>query len=413
MKRGAITFVLLTATLLACRKPPRDEIVYTGRTEVSIPAFDAGLDPIDGGLPTETFSRRGLLQAVAACALDRFDAMRASSAALALAVDAWAVDPARRADARNAWLATMVIWQEAELFRIGPASARTMPGGLGLRDQIYGWPLVNRCKVEEQLVAKTYESATFGDSVITGRGLGALEYLLFHEGTDNACSQFSPINGDGTWAALGEGELAARKIAYAQAVAAQVARRATELHEAWSPSGGNFVTKLGAAGAGSEVYATDQDGLNAISDAMFYVEHEVKDLKLARAIGLAECLADTCPEALESQWAHRSKEHVLANLRGFRRIFAGCGEEASGLGFDDWLVERNRGDLATDMLTALAGATLVVESLDGSFEVTLATEPDRLRVVHAGLKVLTDLLKVEMTGPLDLELPQVIEGDND
>ena len=78
--------------------------------------------------------------------------------------------------------------------------------------------------------------------------------------------------------------------------------------------------------------------INAVSDAMFYLEADVKDHKLGQPAGLSNCTTTTCPEALESHWAHRSKEHVRSNLVGFRKLFVGCGEGDAGLGFEDYLI---------------------------------------------------------------------------
>ncbi|WP_438023219.1 imelysin family protein [Sorangium sp. So ce233] len=459
-------------TAVACRKPPPDELVYTGRglgPGGAQPPGSGGLPP-DGGGPqpsgssggggappaTSTgsgatgdatvasttatttgagggepvggdvcapvpvdggpFSKAKLLAAAADCALNRACEFEAQARALNERASAFARDPGEpsAAAARGAWLAAMRVWQEAEVFRFGPAASSTQPGGQDLRDQIYAWPLVNRCKVEEQIVSRAYAQPSFSSSLINARGLAAFEYLVFYGGADNACSQFSPINASGTWAALGAGDLAQRKADYAAAAAADVLARAGALARAWAPEAGSFREKLTQAGRGSPVYATEQDALNAVSDAMFYIEKELKDWKLGRPLGFTEdCTTPTCPEALESRFAQASTAHLRANLSGFRRLFQGCGEGGQGVGFDDWLREVGSADLADRMLAALSGAQAAVDSLDVPIEQALATDRARVEAVYTAVKALTDLLKTEFVTTLNLELPQSSEGDND
>ncbi|WP_437955375.1 imelysin family protein [Sorangium sp. So ce119] len=467
----ALVLSLLGLTMaVACRKPPPDELVYTGRGPGGAqPPGSGGLPPDTGGpqpsgssggggAPAATstgsgatgdatvasttaattgagggdpvggdvcapvpvdggpFSKAKLLTAAADCALNRACEFEAQARALNDRASALARDPGEpnAAAARGAWLAAMRVWQEAEVFRFGPAASSTQPGGQDLRDQIYAWPLVSRCKIEEQIVSRAYAQPSFSSSLINARGLAALEYLVFYGGADNACSQFSPINASGTWAALGAGDLARRKADYAAAAAADVLARAGALARAWAPEAGSFREKLTQAGRGSPVYATEQDALNAVSDAMFYIEKELKDWKLGRPLGFTEdCTTPTCPEALESRFAQASTAHLRANLSGFRRLFQGCGEGGQGVGFDDWLREVGSADLADRMLAALSGAEAAVDALDVPIEQALATDRARVEAVYNAVKALTDLLKTELVTTLNLELPRSSEGDND
>ncbi|WP_129351319.1 imelysin family protein [Sorangium cellulosum] len=470
-------------TAVACRKPPPDEVVYTGQSAGTVgaqPPGTGGTPPSGAGgappsgtggaqssgaggaqppgaggaapatgsgatgattaastsaatggagggepggaqcapvtAPEGPFTKAGLLTAAADCALNRACEFEARARALHESASALARAPGEpsAAAARDAWRAAIAVWQEAEVFRFGPAASSLQPGGQDLRDQIYSWPLVSRCKIEEQIVSRAYAQPGFSSSLINARGLAALEYLVFYGGSDNACSQFSTINASRTWAALGAGELAQRKADYAAAAAADVLTRAGALARAWAPEAGSFREQLTRAGRGSAVFATEQDALNAVSDAMFYVEKELKDWKLARPLGFTEdCVTPTCPEALESRFALASTSHLRANLRGFRRLFQGCGEGGEGLGFDDWLREVGSADLADRMLEALSGAEAAVEGLDPPLEQALVSDRAKVEAVYYAVKALTDLIKTELVTALNLELPQSSEGDND
>jgi predicted lipoprotein len=423
LRRGrhvALAALALTALTAGCRKPPPAENVFTGKgsPDGKVPVVDPGPTPAwDGGVDPNAppFTEAGLLADFSACALGRYRAFVPLATSLRDAAAAWAADAseARAQATRDAWTAAMAVWEEAELFQLGPAAASTHPGGRGLRDQIYAWPLFSRCKVEEQLVAKTYADPAFDTTLINARGLGAVEYLAFHAGTDNACSSFSAINANGSWAAIPAQELSARKAAYAQAAASVVHARATELLAAWEPSQGNFASQLANAGAGSTTFAARADALDAVNGALFYLDTQVKDLKLGKPIGYVDCESATCPSAVESPFARRSTDHLRANLIGFRRLFQGCGDGYSGLGFDDWLRAVGASDLADRMMGALVAAQAAVDALTPPLEEALVVDPTKAALVYARVKVLTDLLKTEFVTVLRLQLPRSAEGDND
>ena len=431
-----------------CRKPAPAEVVNTGRAVTPktppVPPSGAGGTGGAGGTtggagtgntatggnsgtggnagaggtgadPTEPFSKAALLRAIADCAMDRYSEFRDIAASLDDKAGAAAatVAPSDVTAVREAWIATMSKWEEVELFRFGPMARATDPGGNDIRDQIYGWPLVNRCGIEERIVSRGYEAPDFGTALINVRGLAAFEYAAFYEGSDNACSQFSTINAHGTWAALGAAEIARRKFAYAAAVGKDVLQHATALVDAWSPSGGNFRAQLLGAGTSSTTFTSEQKALNAVSDALFYVELESKDWKLGRPVGLGDCTTPTCPEALESQYARQSTVHLRRNLAGFRRLFQGCAARNGGFGFDDWLRAVGATDLAERMLGALGRAEEAVDTLDPPLEQALATDPAKVTAVYIAFKGLTDLLKTEFVTVLNLELPKSTQGDND
>ena len=90
---------------------------------------------------------------------------------------------------------------------------------------------------------------------------------------------------------------------------------------------------------------SDRRGSTARQDA--YAAVQLKDDKLGTPLGLSEeCPAMTCPDRVESRFARVSTANLQANLRGFRRLFQGCGENGAGIGFDDWLREVGNGNLA-------------------------------------------------------------------
>jgi len=363
------------------------------------------------------FTKKALLTALADCATASYGEFATFSEALDEATSKLADDPsdANNTAARTAWLGAIASWERAEPLSFGPA-ASTMLGGQAIRDQIYIFPLASYCLVDQSIVSKGYESASFPSSLGSARGLSAVEYLLFHGASSNACNSLTSINASGTWAAINATELRARRANYAETAAADVRARANALVAAWSPDQGNFYSTFVNAGSGSAVYASNQDAFNVVSDSLFYVERELKDWKLGWPLGLvADCVnaPNTCPNAVESRYARVSTDHLRQNLIGFRRGFEGCGLEYYGLGFDDWLLSVGAEDLAERMLAALIGAQQAVDQLAPPIEEAIVSSPQRVAAVHAAVKKLTDLLKTEFVTVLNLELPAGSEGDND
>lgn len=357
--------------------------------------------------------RSSYVAAFAECASASATSFKATADGLVTATAAHASAPSTKTllDARAAFHAAMDAWQMNEVLRFGPAAASTTPGGQDLRDEIYSWPLVSRCAVEEEIVSKAYETNTAA-LLVNRRGLAAIEYLLFYEGADTACPSYSAIVSAGSWAALSATERDGRKRTYAAKAAEDVAARAAQLSRAWDPAGGDFKEKM----LGTALFPSAQRALNVVSDGLLsHVENEVRDMKLARPLGLLDCPAGSvCPELLESSFAHRSRRNVEANLRGFRKLMYGCGPDDEGPGFEDLLRSLNQGGVADRMRQSDEQTTAALAAVaPDDFRTTLTADKAKVTAVYDGLSTLTKVLKTEFLSVLDLELPMSLEGDND
>lgn len=364
----------------------------------------------DGPDPGLAFSKRNLLRSIAACTTLRLCEFEGAASLLAERAGQYAKGPdAAALDAhRAAFYRAMLRWARLELFQFGPqASAMKDPhAGQGVRDLIYSWPNVSRCRVEEQLFGKAYESHGFDDLVdvpINARGLFSIEYLSFYEGRDNDCTQFSITNAQDAWNQTNGEDLNALKRDYLAAVSRDVAARATRLRERWDPDGENFSGALEE----SAPYPDQMTALNIVAHALLYLDKEVKDYKVGAPAGLYENAPVQLPEL---SFAGGSTLLLQANLAGFRDLFAGC--DGHGLGVDDWLSEAGHGDLASDILSDLTAA----ETFARTFPELSRATPSQLEELHAVIKAITDHLKAELFGqgsPIGLTLPTSVEGDTD
>jgi hypothetical protein len=186
------------------------------------------------------------------------------------------------------------------------------------------------------------------------------------------------------------------------------------LVKAMQTGAGTFREQLLSAGNGSSLFTTEQSAVNSVAQALFYLDGEVKDVKLAIPLGLnVACPSTSCPDRFESRYARVSTSNLRANLRGFRKLFQGCGPSNAGIGVDDWLTAVGKPDLAARMLSALSDAETAIDNLGDAIEPTLLAHPERVRALYDAIKRITDPLKTELVTALNIELPRGTESDND
>jgi hypothetical protein len=185
-----------------------------------------------------------------------------------------------------------------------------------------------------------------------------------------------------------------------------VEAQAKALQTAWT---GGFADELSKAGDGSMVYANAQAGLNALSDAMFYLEKTTKDMKMGTPVGLINCATDLCLDDLESRYARVSKEHVIANVQAFEALFTAGG----GYGFDDLLKEVGAEKLASDIAADLQKARTALDAIPGDLNSALQNNKPLVLEAYNALVDLNLLIKTQFLSVLDLEIPARAASDND
>jgi hypothetical protein len=153
-----------------------------------------------------------------------------------------------------------------------------------------------------------------------------------------------------------------------------------------APDGGDFAGELARAGQSGSSIASAQEGVNRVSDGMFYVDRMVKDMKLAEAAGIAVNACGTvgtpCDREIELRFADRATFAMRANLEALREAFTGTTATADGPGFDDFLRGLGHGDVADRMTAKLDAAIAAVNALHDSFNGALATDYDKVVAAH-------------------------------
>jgi predicted lipoprotein len=335
---------------------------------------------------------------------------------MATATETWAVatknTPANASTARGlaqqAWLATMEAWQVTEVMQLGPAaSSETATAGEDLRAAIYSWPLTNRCRVDQVTATGDYEAEDFLDTCLVNvKGLDTLEALLFSTPGEHACRPGMSWNEDGLWATLSPEALNTARAAYAARVAAQVVRDIEDIIATWSE---RFAQDLANAGSATSSFATQHQALNAIFDAMFYLETATKDGKIGPASDRQACEQDGCVAAVETPLAGHSVTWILANLDGGEVVFTG----GEGDGLDDLLVANGHEATADAVLQAFAEAEAMAAALPVDLDQAIVGHADAVDALHAAIGEIVTLLKSDVAIALTLAIPREAAGDND
>jgi len=412
--------VLAAMSFAACRatEDPRPGIARAVATapEPVPPPFDAGVVPDAAGLPVGPlvcgaapssevpFTKAALLGAAVDCAAFQACTLENSVHVLKSAVDRDVAERTNetRALAQLAYRRAFEAWSLMTTFEFGPVAdkANDKYHGRGLRSFVHSWPDTSRCQVETQVALKGYKGS-FDLVFPSGRGLFAIEYMLFFPGSDTACAATSTA---GTaWAGLDADTRSAAKRDYLAAVVGDTLVHTQEIRKAYGADGEDYKAKL----LRHEGYGSEQEALNVVAWSMLYPEIEIKDLKLASYAGV-----QPTPPNPETPFAQVDIEAIRTNLRGFRALFAGCGPNGAGIGFDDWLVASGNGALAADILDKLAG----IEAAAAAFPAFSQATPQQFADLYTKLRLLTTLLKSNLFGsasPLNLKLPASAASDTD
>lgn len=314
--------------------------------------------------------------------------------------------------ARASFAVAMDRWQVAEAMLLGPAAMNERT----LREQIYSWPLVSTCAIDQEVAAlRATGSVDITTKLNNRRGLDAVDYLLFSPSLEHTCTaQTAPVG----WNELDELTRKRARCDYASAAAADVHTRAMIVTTAWTAGDSPFLDDLRNAGLAGSSFASAQEAVNVVSDALFYLDSEVKTMKLAEPAGIAvnSCatVQEPCKAELESPLSLRSKDNIVRNLEGFSLLFHGdSADGAAGIGFDDFLIELGAPDLAATMSADIASAVATAIAIPGTLETALDDSYDSVVASYEATKAVTVSLKSQFLTVLALDLPDSAAGDND
>lgn len=333
----------------------------------------------------------------------------------ALTNDADAV-PLKLEAAQQDWKKLADVWQQAEMMQLGPLSANNY----SLRNTIYSWPIVSRCGVDQDVVYAENGSINgtaydIGLRTDTRRGLDALEYLLFSTDLNHQCnSNVAIVDG---WNQRSVSDRSVARCQFAELVAEDLVTNAGTLVSSWVGDNGYGAVLKGAGGVNND-FETTLQGINVISDAMFYLDSVTKDSKIAKPVGILDnnCGGDICLEHVEAAASGYSIDNIRNNLEGFSKLFFGNlagSADTDSVGFDDFLIDAGDAQTAAAMGESISAAKAYTTNIDDSMIEMLEQDPEAVEALHGQVKAVTDKLKTDFITSLALELPQTSAGDND
>lgn len=326
---------------------------------------------------------------------------------------------------QDQWRQAMSDWQRAELYWVGPLADNEN----ALRNRIYSFETTawaDPCAVDIAVVAA--ESADFDITrrSNTARGLDALEYLLFNDDLNTACSAAVPQTQ--TWNALPADERVQKRCEYAALVAEDIRANGQALVDAFAIDYGNYRSRfINSANASFH--------LKQLSDALFYIEKETKDAKLGKPLGFVECASRGCPNAVESRFAAQNAAHIADNLRAFKQLFNG----GKGVGFDDLIAFEGFPEVANSINQKVDAALMLAEQLttsdlkaqaqlqlDDNSEalknacVADSLDPDNTAAanqnfchLHGLVRRISDQMRTDFVTIVNVDLPDRAQSDND
>jgi predicted lipoprotein len=376
---------------LGCDGPQSDDPAQLGAAET----LTAALDAVGPAVILPTLERVEV----------EADALLDATTAWSEAVAAGTPDGPEREAARAAWETLFDVWQEAEVHQMGPASSSAEDARAeGRRDEVYSWPTFNRCLVDQKAADGSFvDDAFFDANLPNAYGIDALEYLLFVDTADNDCSPVNSVNAEGTWAALGEDGVWSARADMSVVLAQHVHDEVVALQDRWNT---DFAAKLSEPGS---AYDSEQEALDALYDALFYLESQTKDRKLGLPLGLRDACSDLCPNDVEALLSGRGGRAIAANLRGFRTLFTG----GDGPGLDDLLIALGHDDIVTSLLAQLDVAQTSAEAATAPLDQLVNDDPETLRSLHTELTDLTTILKGDLVTVLSVTIPAEFAGDTD
>lgn len=316
----------------------------------------------------------------------------------------------------------MLSYHFSDAISAGPLSLRSR----WLADNIYSWPYIDYCGIDKQVLQLSQSPNSKTRSIHTSKGLGAIEYLLFETTLNPRCNLRA--NPDlRAW--MNKPELIKKqdRCAEAQVLMTDLQEMTSQLKNDWEPERGNFALKM----VDGSVYSSLNASTNAVVDSLFLGIEKLKDVRLGKPLGRhKECLNENkkCPEMAEHALSGIALKAAEAQLKGYAAAWTGDLNEVQGFGLEDFVRYQGQPQAAEQMNAFLKDAFTAtailqddrslqdkINDMDSSL-CAATTKSDRkveLCALHADVREIANLLKIEIFSILSLRVPSFGQGDND
>ena len=275
---------------------------------------------------------------------------------------AFSTDPSASnfADLKTKWAAASMTFQALKFVEAGPAMDISFSAALGT------FP-ADTTQIENNIAAGTYDLSTMAN--IDAVGFDAFDFLFYGEDAYNKLV------------------ISAARRQYVQDIITKMKTETDLVANGWSGYRSAFI-----AGTGTETTSSFSVLVNA-----FCKDFEIaKAAKVGIPIGTAT-LGVSLPEYFEARRSGLGKELLKANIKGLYRFYLGSSFQGSaGTGFDDYLIELERTELATTIDERFAHLSAEPLSWAGSVEETYNSSPSTLTSYYQYMHGTVPFIKVDM-----------------
>jgi predicted lipoprotein len=332
-----------------------------------------------------SFDRKGMLTNIStSIIIPGYTAYQAATAGLDAAVTTFNATPnaANLTAIQTAFQATYKQWQAVSVFEFGPAAQ------LELRVNTNTYP-ADITQINSNITSKTYNPGLLAN--LAAKGLPAMDYLLFGTGANNTAilTQFTT------------GGNAAYSKTYLAALSAELKANATTVLTAWNSTYKTTFINADGTDVGSSV--------GQLTNQLVYDYETLKNYEIGIPAAV-QSMGTTYPQTVQAYYSKISVQLVLLHLQAIQNIYLG----ASGLGFDDYLVnvnaKYNNGSLNDAIVAQFASATAKLQVLTDPLSANIQSNNTAVVAAYTELQKLTVLLKTDMTSSLGI---LITYGDND
>lgn len=282
---------------------------------------------------------------------------------------------------RQVWRAAMQAWQRLTMLRFGPAK-EGVPTALEWLIDSSQMPGAGRRGGEVEKAVRQFlasdlplDADALAGQRVHGRGLPALEWLLFQE---QALVQFRDR-------VAGE-----RRCAYLAAAATDLAQQAAALERAWRTDGGDYVHRFLADGP--------EAALDTLINNVVALLETIKRNKLEAVLGQGGDKAR--PERAESALSGQSLDNIHANLDG---VLALLDSGTSSYGLDDALAEVGQGALLDRLRAQVEALRAALNAVTPSLAQAVRDNPAAVAAALRESSRLLQLARLELVPALGVK----------
>lgn len=247
-------------------------------------------------------------------------------------------------NAKQAWINARVEWEQCEGFLFGPVST------LSLDPAIDDWP-VNRVDLDSLLASPVVFTQSYLNAAPTTlKGFHPIEYLLFGNNSQKQIGDFT-----------------AREFEYLTALAENLNSVTAQIENSWLESGGNFQSQVINAGQSGSQYASRQDAMLEIANALIGIIDEVAAGKIEEPFVAQDSTLE------ESHFSKNTWTDFKNDLIGARNVYK-CSYQETGKGLTNFVNAHNK-TLDTEILQQFDAAINNISAYTTTFGSAIFNQP--------------------------------------